>query len=148
MTQVMGREQRIKREPRRGERNSPLIVMWIEFLSPLRGLLLLANLDSHGLRRGLHSVAPKGASDFRFSGDAGQPSEVAPAMSALCVEGMFDGQSLVNDAADGFDDGERVIVARIEYVAPDQCAAHVRARLEPGRKLSQERRRIADGFSA
>src|ERR1051325_4995842 len=60
----MGTEQRIKREPRRGVRNSPLVIMWIEFLSPLRGLLLLIGLGSHGLRRGLHSCAPSGLVNY------------------------------------------------------------------------------------
>jgi hypothetical protein len=65
-------------------------------------------------------------------------------MSALSVERLFDSPSFVNDAADGFDDGERVIVARIESGAPDERAAHVWARLEPGRQLSKERRGITD----
>src|ERR1051325_3117670 len=61
MTLVMGTEQTIKREPRRGDRNSIHALISGEFLSPLRGSLLLIDLDSHGSRPGLPSPRPLAA---------------------------------------------------------------------------------------
>src|SRR4051794_28166034 len=64
------------------------------------------------------------------------------------VERLFDRPAVVDDSADGLDDGERVVVAGVEYVAPDERAAHVRPGLEPREQFTKERRRVADGLAA
>ena len=71
-----------------------------------------------------------------MSCDACEPVRVASSVCCLLVERLFDCPAVVDDSADGFDNGERVVVAGVEYVSPDERAAYVRPGLEPRSKLS------------